>query len=230
MVYLQHNHNTSLKTLGNILSDEIGKISNLYNVSHIENLLNKDKRVAIIDNNEMDINSYISYLNNQNGIDTLPKIIILRSNTIKIENMTQQNFNQVERLELVNKDDDTDKIFLEGVYFDYEVDIQIGILTRNNYASVDLQLELKRIIYEKLKKVNYSLQIFSDDTPNDFYRTDDFGSIALYGFENAQFDKQSDDTTGFNVMFMSGSMQESYFKLKSANVYTKMVLNGIISK
>lgn len=222
MIYLQHNHSTSLKTIAKVLADEISNITNVYNIDEVESI--KSKKIAVIDNMEMDINKYIAYLdksNTNNTDDVLPKIVILRSNTIKNERLTQQHFNTVDRITLVNKDDDTDKIFLEGTNFAYETDIQFAILSRNNYAGLEIQLELKRLIATVLKKINYSLVVYDDTTPNLLYKTDEFGSIALYGFENAQFEKQSDDDTGYNIIYLTGTMEESYFKLKTADVYKK---------
>jgi len=226
MNYIQHNSFTALQTLASILNDELSNLASYYNLTELENFKNKKNKVAIIDTAILTIKDYINSL--KSSTETIyPKIIIARGNTIRTENIAQLHFQNTEILELVNEKDENDKIILDGTFFNYEVDLQFILLNNNRYVSNELQLELKRMINTKLKEINYKLRVKDENNPDALYVCDDYGQIVLRGFETAPFENQADYELGLNAVYITGSMEESYFKLSSSDIYRIYKIEGL---
>ena len=226
MNYIQHNSFTALQTLASILNDELSNLASYYNLTELENFKNKKNKVAIIDTAILTIKDYINSL--KSSTETIyPKIIIARGNTIRTENIAQLHFQNTEILELVNEKDENDKIILDGTFFNYEVDLQFILLNNNRYVSNELQLELKRMINTKMKEINYKLRVKDENNPDALYVCDDYGQIVLRGFETAPFENQADYELGLNAVYITGSMEESYFKLSSSDIYRIYKIEGL---
>jgi hypothetical protein len=217
MIYLEHNTNTSLLTLAQVMKDELDKISTIYNIDDLRNGF----KVSIIENDlKGNLNTIISSVDNLK----VPNIILARGNSIRTDETTLLKYENNQNIEMTNNDN---SYLLDGVWFEYDVDFQIIILSSNSLSSLNLQLEIKRIISTKLKSINYSLRVNDDENPNEFYRCDNFGEIQLKGFENAQFEQQSDENSIAKAMYISGVMTEQYFKLHSSDIHKKHEIFGI---
>jgi hypothetical protein len=226
MNYIQHNSFTALQTLASVLNDELSNFANYYNLTELESFKNKTNKVAIIDTTSLTLQDYINSLKSNPNI-IYPKIIIARGNTIRTDNISQLHFQNVEILELINENDENDKIMLDGSFFNYEVDLQFILLNSNRYVSNELQLELKRIINTKLKEINYKLRVKDTNNPTALYVCEDYGQVVLRGFETAPFENQADYELGLNAVYITGLMEESYFKLSSSDVYKIYEIEGM---
>jgi hypothetical protein len=229
MIYLQHSNLTSLRTLAKLLNDELGKVTTIYNLTELQNFIDKKNKVAIVENSLKDsIDKILVALKSEKNKDILPKVLIARGNATRNDlSNNRLNFESSDKITLINKNNKDDKIFLEGSYIEYETDIQFIILSRNQSVSFELQIELKRILVTALRQVFYKLRVYDDTAPDEFYETDDFGKIDLLGLENATFEAQTDEDTNIFASYLTGVMSEAYFKLDSANTYKKYEIEGI---
>ena len=215
MLNIQFNTDTSIKTFARILNDEFKKVSNIYNVSELENLATNDNLVQTIKTDlKQDINTIIESLNNGNNI--LPKILIAKSSDMSFDNARQLKYRTPEIVRIVNKEDPTEQYQLTGTFFEFETKGQIIVLSRNSYAKRELQLELMRLLYNN-RFINYKLRLFDSTAPNKLFTLDDFGSLELVGFQGQPFDKQSDETHGVDANFLDITFRENYFKLNDEN-------------
>lgn len=229
MIYLQHNHDVSLKYFAEVLQNKIKAIATIYNVSEIKALANRNDIVSVVSANlKDDINKIIEQMKKRDD-DLFPKFILAKSNVITPASygLAQQRYNQYENIRIVNKEDAEDWHDLKGVWFEYDMPIQLIILTKTGYASRELQLEMMRILYE-MKEVYYSLRVYDDTVPNDFYVLDDFGSVNIYGFENTPFGTQP-DVNGVTPAMLDFTMKEAYFKLESSDVFRKMEIQPTVT-
>lgn len=229
MIYLQHSSLTSLKTFAKLLEDELSKIDNIYNLTELNSFIEKKNKVAIVENNLKDnLEAIIKSLQSNPDKDILPKILIARSNNIRNQiSNNKLSFEAENRITLVDKDDKNNKIFLSGKWFEYEYDMQVIVLNRNMSVSIEMQLELKRILTTTLRQFFYKLRVYDSNEPNKFYVCDEFGKVDLYTVESNDFETQSDSETGFFVNYITFTLSETYFKLKTDDVYRKMIINGV---
>ena len=229
MLFLQHNHETSLQALAKVMSDELKQVQNYYNIEELRNINVDDMVVTAKTSLKEDLQALIMSIESDDTASNsiLPKIVIAKGTNIKTESGLIPHNHEVVKLisDNPNDNDSQNPIYLGGKWFSYEVDLQIVILTKSDYTNIELQLELKRIINEKLKLVNYQLRIGDTQNPNIFMRCDDFGQVALYGFENASFEIQSDKDTGFKATYITGMLNEDYFKLTNLDIARSYEIN-----
>ena len=211
MLNIQFNTDTSIKTFARILNEDFKKISNVYNISELENIATNDTLVQTVKTDlKSDINMLIEMLNS--GKEVLPKILIAKSSDINNEVSRALKYQTPEIITIENKDDPNDKYKLSGTFFEFETKGQIIVLSRNSYAKRELQLELIRLLY-KNRFINYKLRVFDSTKPNELYILEDFGSLEVLGFQNQPFDKQSDESNGVEANFLDIIFRENYFKL-----------------
>jgi len=220
-LYLQHNHDTSLLTLARNINNDLKEIVNEYNLSELNNLKDRNNIVGVVKNSlKEDLPKLITSLDDME----LPKIILAKSNAVKLpEYKTQLQLSAMETIKIVNPSDDTDIKHMGGVWFEYETQGQIIIITRDSYASIDLQLELYRIL-NRNQAIDYKLKLFTKDSVSDFYVIDNFGSIEVMDFKNNEWQFQEENN--IKVAFLDFKLKESYFKLKNIGMYRKLELYG----
>lgn len=154
------------------------------------------------------------------SVSDVPLIIVARSHNIRTENRGQLNFAKKDELELQDPRDVDNKIFLSGHWFEYETDIQIIIMAKTTLGIIELQTELKRILNTSLKEQSYPLVVGKKDDETVLYRCNDYGSIGLYGFEEAPFETQ--EVEGIKAVYIQGIAREHYFKLKETTSLEKL--------
>ena len=227
MLHLQHNHHTSLQAIAKKLNDKLKEVQNYYNIKELQDI-NSREFVSISKTSLKDDLSLLVKSIESNNKSVLPKIIVAKGNAVRTDNLTELNFSKEIYVQLEEIDNQNivitpadEPIYLKGKAFSYEVDIQIILLTSTEYTSIELQLELKRIINEELKKVTYDVRLFDDEDTNSLYRVKDFGSVGLYGFENAPFEIQSDAETQFYAHYITGELTEKYYKLSTDRIFKK---------
>lgn len=229
MLFLQHNHETSLQALAKTLSDELKLVQNYYNIEELRGINTDDMVVIAKTSLKEDLQALLMSLESSDVVSDsiLPKIVIAKGTNIRTENGLTPYKREVVELVSDNPNDNNSQnpIILGGKWFSYEVDLQIVILTKSDYANIELQLELKRILNEKMKLIKYSLRVGDTQNPDVFMRCDDFGQVALYGFENAGFETQSDKDTGYKATYITGTMNEDYFKLTNLDIAKSYEIN-----
>jgi len=221
-LYLQHNHDTSLLTLARNINNDLANIVNEYNLSELNNLKDRKNIVGVVKNSLKDeIERLIK------NIDTLelPKVILAKANNVKLPDYkTQLQLNAMETIRLINPNDDTDIQHMGGIWFEYETQGQIIILNRDSYASIDLQLELYRIL-NRNQAIDYKLKLFTKDSVSDFYVIDNFGSLEVMGFKDEEWSFQ--ESNNIKVATLDFKLKESYFKLENMGMFRKLELYGI---
>jgi len=224
MLYLQHNRSTSLRVLASVLNSKLNELKTIYNNSEFTRFLNKESKVAIVENSLKD-NLEATLKSLSSGDDILPKIIIAYSNDVDFSNspLANQNSNVIE---LINKDDPDDIEYLKGSWFEFETEVQFIIISRTDSTLVELALELKRILTTELRRVKYSLRVLSDEAPDEFWECENFGSIDLK-FEQTKFESQNDDEHSVKVSYLTGIVNEEYFNLETDGKLVKMDIDGV---
>lgn len=221
MFYLQHNHDTSINTLAEQFSIRVKAIIDNYATKELSALDTNNVVSLVSESLKSDLEKLISKLDNDGSTagSFLPKILITKSNQVNATSYgaLPLKFAQKEFLTLENIADSTDTIELVGNWFDYEVPIQILILTRSGYANKELSLEVLRILYD-IKHINYKLKVFDDVDPSAVHTVENFGEVSIFGFENKSFESTiagADNSIVINTLEFS--MRENYFKLDSGS-------------
>jgi hypothetical protein len=221
-LYIQHNHDTSIKAISSGINSKLSEISNLYNVNEINSLKERKDIVSISKGNlKDDLQNLITQLDT---ID-LPKIVIAKSSNVSLpEYKTQLQLRAQESIKITNPNDETDFAYMDGSFFEYSTQCQVIIINKDEYATLEIQLEMFRILNE-LRTIDYNLKIFKESNVSDFYVLDNFGYVSIDSFvDEWQFQEQD----GYKFSFLDFKITESYFKMKSADMYRKFELLGTI--
>jgi hypothetical protein len=216
---LQHNPSIALKTIGAKLKQELDNALNFYAMEEFRNIKVSTANFGLTEELPKLINAI-----KKDGVDSiLPHIIVARGKNINTEFNKRLDYGHKVNVELVNVEDSRDKIFVSGVSFAYEQDIQFLLLTHTSYASQEIQLELKRILNIPLAKINYSIQIIRGELEDKgiLYRTDDYASVELLDFGTNPFEYQKDEETGVYASYITGKIRTRYFKLQEDNNMVK---------
>jgi hypothetical protein len=221
-LYLQHNHDTSLRALAKAIRDKLSQNINAYSLSELDNL-DRNNLVGIVNGSlKDDLPKLLTTLDDME----LPKILIAKSNGISLpEYKTQLQLNANESVLIKNEDDENDFAYLDGVNFEYSTKAQIIIINRDRYVSTELQLELYKILND-IRHIDYMLKIFKKSSISDFYTLDNFGYIDLF---NIQGEWNFQEDNGYKISFLDFDITESYFKLNSADIFRKYEIYGSVS-
>ncbi len=217
---LQHNPHIALKTIAHRLKEELDKSINYYAIDEFKNIKVSTANFGLTET----IPKLINAIKKEDSDDAiLPRVIVARGRNIETPNNKRLDYSHKVNVELVNEDDPNDKIYLSGIEYSYEGNIQFLLITRTSYASQEIQLELKRILNTALTRVYYSLQIIRGELEDKgiLYRTDDYGFVDIDGFGNTPFEYQKDEETGVYIAYITGIIRERYFKLTEDNSIIK---------
>jgi len=226
--YLTHNHDTSSKTLVNLLNRELKKIPNLNN-SPTLNLCQDDKNIVSLSPHGVaqDIDNLIKRLNDDGDDKLLPQVIVAIANNIKASDFGNafKKFKRRDGIEIVDSKDPQNKIKLAGQIFDYETPIQIVILTRSQYDAKELSLHLLNILANN-SKIYYKVRLYDTDNPDKFFSVDNYGHIKLIGVQSAVFSESTTQEQGMIALGMEIAMREQFFMFKDyENILKKWEIN-----
>jgi hypothetical protein len=205
---LQHNPHLGLYAVAEKLKEELDKSKQYYAIDELENI-----KVAVV---KEDLSKELERLINSNK-QGLPIVLIARGTNISTDVMRPMGGKN--ELTLFNG---SDVLHFKGEFFNYESEIQVIVVTRTQVASIELQLELKRLLNTVLRKVYYKLQIIRDNEEELWY-CDNYGFLALDNF-GGQFDTQKEQDV--YVTYITGISREQYFKYDEAPIVKSFEVKG----
>ncbi len=228
MFSLEYNPQSPIFNLANKLREELIVISSQHDVSELSVFGSGSNRVYVAEHSLKDsLEKLIASLKSSaNNEDILPAIVIAKGNVIKTENQPLQSGLMTDSITLQNEVNEKEVKLLSGAYYNYTLDLQVIILSRSGQSNLLLQAELKRLLNTSLRSFAYDLRVIDDTAPDSMFICRDYGRVDIFGFSNAQFESMDGSELGVKATFITGEIEESYFKLKDASVMLNAVVAG----
>lgn len=216
MVRVSHNHDTSFKVLAKTINDGL---KGIYSHNHSELKLcssengGVDRNIVSVSINGLnnDMEALISLLNRDDG-SLFPRVIIAKSNTINPSQMgaTSKKFQMQQSVKLENVEDKSDTISLKGQIFPYETPVQIVIMARSGFATMELGLNILNILANN-HTIKYDMMMNDKEDTSKKFLLKDFATLKLANINSASFSESTESNLGFVSIAMEFNMRNSYF-------------------